>query len=85
MLFQANHSLTVRAAEFATCGTKVKEQFYTRHLYFSTGTDCGPHCDNGKGEWYSDEYSQWGNTMSCSGVRSPEVIKNCAPDFVDVL
>lgn len=52
---------------------------------FSTGTDCGPQCSRGYREWYSDYYSQWGNTLSCSGVKSPKVIMNCAPTIVDVL
>ncbi|KAL9962689.1 hypothetical protein ACROYT_G031814 [Oculina patagonica] len=48
-------------------------------------TDCGPLCSQGYGEWYSDYYSQWGNTLSCSNVMSPADIRNCAPSIVDVL
>lgn len=64
----------------------LKNKFYSRHIhFFFTGTDCGPQCSQGYGEWYSDYYSQWGNTLSCSNVKSPRVIMNCAPTIVDVL
>lgn len=64
---------------------RLKNNFISDILIFSTGTDCGPQCSQGDGEWYSDDYSQWGNTLSCSDVKLPRVIMNCAPTIVDVL
>ncbi|CAH3181664.1 unnamed protein product [Porites evermanni] len=42
-------------------------------------TTC-PFCSQAEGQWYS----HWGNTLSCSNVRSPADI-NCASTLAEVL
>ena len=39
-----------------------------------------PYCSQAEGQWYS----HWGNTLSCSNVRSPADI-NCASTLAEVL
>ena len=39
-----------------------------------------PFCSQAEGQWYS----HWGNTLSCSNVRSPADI-NCASTLAEVL
>lgn len=71
---------------FVPCDMLIISSF-TYHLFFFyfTLTDCGSTCSQGYGEWYSDYYAGWGNTLSCSNVMSPQDIVSCAPTIVDVM